>query len=264
MVLIWNLILIVGFIKMNRFLVNCIDKILSLKRNDINIYVTLLKKYSKNPVKKVLELGCGAGSFLIPFCKKIKCIEGVGLDLNNDFIEHCNKKYLSTNYKFELKLFNMDMRYFKLDTYFDLVLAPYSSLQEAETVNDIELIFANVSNYLNPNGIFIFDLILAEDFYAPKPIITDVIFLTPINCNTELFFKKRTYFNKKKKKLKANYQFLEMDNSGKHLNFADFDFYQTFFYFKEFKSILKKNNIKILEVYKNKISSRSFIITKKT
>ncbi len=69
-------------------------------------FILLLHKYNYkiareniSPNNNVLEVGCGEGfgtNFLSPYAKKI-----VGIDVDKNIIEHCNKKYTSSNCSFK-------------------------------------------------------------------------------------------------------------------------------------------------------------------
>lgn len=112
-------------------------------REYINYFI---KKYKINSNHTVLEVGCGAGAFLLPFYeKKINC---VGIDYSNTLLKHC--KYIMPKSIFyqtsaidltKCKRFNYDFifansifQYFKNFTYAKKVIKQIINLSNNRTI----------------------------------------------------------------------------------------------------------------------------------
>jgi 2-polyprenyl-3-methyl-5-hydroxy-6-metoxy-1,4-benzoquinol methylase len=85
---------------------------------------TLFKEYHTETVlqaikhldcKKILDIGCGGGQFLIDACKKNKLIEGIGLDISKPAIEYANETALK--YKFQDRISFVAADAFELDSW---------------------------------------------------------------------------------------------------------------------------------------------------
>lgn len=110
-------------------------------------------KFNQNP-KLVLELGCGTGSMAIELAKR--GYEMIALDVSSDMLGVAYEKAKNNNT--DILFLNQDMRKFELYGTVDAVICLLDSLNYMSSIKDIEKVFRLVHNYLNPKGLFIFDL----------------------------------------------------------------------------------------------------------
>ncbi len=153
-----------------------------------------INKYKRN-VKSVLELGCGTGTNLLSFKKDI---EVFGLDISREMLRIAKKKVPEGNFYLQ------DIRNFRLNKKFDLIICLYDTLNHILIFNDWRRLFSNIKKHLNYNGLFIFDInaiARLEYISAISPIvhefdtnylIVDVrkIFKNTFNWNLKIFEKK--------------------------------------------------------------------------
>ena len=107
---------------------------------------------SKVPVKEVLDLGCGTGGICALLADK--GFDMIGLDISTDMLMLAREK----NFEKNTLLLCQDMRSFVL---YGTVQAAYSSfdcLNYITTHKDLCKVFVLLHNYIEPGGIFVFDV----------------------------------------------------------------------------------------------------------
>lgn len=122
----------------------------------------------------VLELGCGTGNVT----RRLKSLgyDMIGLDSSMEMLEIAREKEIltqDTSNKPVLYI-NQDMREFELYGTVTAIVSICDSMNYITTCEDLLKVFKLVNNYLDPNGVFIFDLntvfkyerILADNVFA--------------------------------------------------------------------------------------------------
>ncbi len=111
------------------------------------------RKFGTNP-KLILELGCGTGSLAVELSKR--GYDMIALDSSTSML---NKAYEKANKAdADILFINQDMRDFELYGTVDTILCLLDSINYITSIKDINKIFSLVNNYLNPGGLFIFDV----------------------------------------------------------------------------------------------------------
>ncbi len=110
-------------------------------------------KYDLKP-QLVCEIGCGTGNITQRLANKN--YDMIGIDLSQDMLMVARDK----NYDNETNILYLgqDMRSFELFGTVDCVLSICDSLNYIKTDKDLLKVFKLVDNYLDPQGLFIFDL----------------------------------------------------------------------------------------------------------
>ena len=102
----------------------------------------------------VLDLACGTGSLTLQFAQR--GYDMIGIDLSEDMLNCAFEKSM------ELGLsplwVRQDMRSFELYGTVDAILCATDSLNYITNNYDLRKVFGLVRNYLNPGGVFIFDM----------------------------------------------------------------------------------------------------------
>ena len=116
------------------------------------------------PVRTALDLGCGTGVL----CETLHAhgVETLGIDLSADMIAIARER--APGLKYEVA----DMTAFRSPAPRDLVTCTGDALNHVTEAGDIRRVFANVWASLNLGGLFVFDLLRAdevpgESFEAP-------------------------------------------------------------------------------------------------
>ncbi len=101
----------------------------------------------------LLDLGCGTGSMTERFASQ--GYDMIGIDLSMEMLQKANEKKVESN--LDILYLCQDMRSFEL---YGTVKAAYSicdSVNYLLDTEDLEQMLSLVNNYLDPDGIFIFD-----------------------------------------------------------------------------------------------------------
>ena len=107
-----------------------------------------LIKFNTKMFDRVLDLGCGTGLVGVALHGLYKNIDGV--DLSNQMLEECKSKEIYN----ELFLDDIENFLNNTSTTYDLIVAADVFVY----IGSLDLIFHNISNVLNQNGLFIFSI----------------------------------------------------------------------------------------------------------
>lgn len=115
--------------------------------------VRLLKEYGVGS-GIVLELGCGTGNICQYLSKK--GYDVIGIDNSFEMLGVANEKKMKSGQ--DILYLNQDMRDFELYGTVKAVISNCDSLNYILDKKDLLKVFKLVNNYLDPDGVFIFDL----------------------------------------------------------------------------------------------------------
>ncbi|MEG0069745.1 class I SAM-dependent DNA methyltransferase [Cetobacterium sp.] len=198
---------------------------------------------SKVEGKKLLDLGCGTGETLIRLKDEFECS---GLDLSGDMLTIANKKLKNKG----VKLFLGDMREFNTGEKYDIIMSLFDTVNHLTSLEDLDDLMKSIKENLNPNGIYIFDVINREfmEKMFPGGVYyddrKDMTIIWEHFQEEELDVVEAVYFVKNRaghyEKLKEVYE--------KRI-FQEF----------EIRKIIEKNNLNLLSIIKNdKIAGKRF------
>ena len=125
----------------------------------------LLKKYSiKDGL--LLEIGCGTGS--MARCLAKKGFDMIGIDNSEEMLAIAREK--NADCEGDILYLCQDMREFELYGTVRAVISVCDSMNYILSEEDLQKVFKLVNNYLDPQGIFIFDL---DTEFAYREILGD-------------------------------------------------------------------------------------------
>jgi ubiquinone/menaquinone biosynthesis C-methylase UbiE len=113
----------------------------------------ILGRFDLTP-RLMADLGCGTGTITTIFAKK--GIEMIGIDASEDMLTVAREKALEN--KVDILYLLQDMREFELYGTVDCIISLCDSLNYILKEEDLLQTFKWVNNYLNPKGLFIFDM----------------------------------------------------------------------------------------------------------
>lgn len=119
-----------------------------------------LSKMQKEKGKKILELGCGTGTFT--FLIEDQGYDVTGIDCSEDMVKIARSKAKKNRKKSKFML--QDMRMLEINEKFDCVISVCDSMNYMQDMFDLNSVFESVSNVLAEDGIFLFDM-KTEAFY---------------------------------------------------------------------------------------------------
>jgi SAM-dependent methyltransferase len=113
----------------------------------------LFDRYDVKP-ELILDLACGTGSLTLELATR--GYDMIGIDISSDMLNRAMEK---TDLSEVTPLWVcQDMRSFELYGSVDIILCTIDSLNYILDLNDLRDVFKLAGNYLNPGGLFIFDL----------------------------------------------------------------------------------------------------------
>lgn len=124
------------------------DAVMGDRRKSARQLQEFIRKANPN-ANNLLELGCGTGSVLKHLAKDY---EVWGVDLSRKMLSIAKKKVP------QARLFKQDMVKFRLPHRFDVICCVFDSINHVLSFTAWKKLFANVSEHLAENGVFIFDI----------------------------------------------------------------------------------------------------------
>jgi 2-polyprenyl-3-methyl-5-hydroxy-6-metoxy-1,4-benzoquinol methylase len=128
----------------------------------------IFKRYSLDP-HLVLDLGCGTGNLCVEMAQR--GYEMIGVDLSEDMLSCAREKAGQTGS--DILFLNQDMTDFELYGTVDAIVCLMDSLNYVTRKQDVQRLFKLVQNYLNPEGLFIFDI---NSSYKLKEVLGNNVF----------------------------------------------------------------------------------------
>ena len=224
----------------------------------------IFKIYKKNP-KLVLDLACGTGSLTIELDKR--GYDMIGLDLSPEMLSAANSANIENienmagmknnnkeNKTNNILWTNQDMCDFELYGTVDAVICCFDSLNYILENKKIEKCFESVYNYLNPGGLFIFDVNTKykfEHIYANNDIVleneTEDVFCFWRNCCNK-------YYKDNKKEITCDFYltlFVMSNETGYYRYYKRYDekLKEKYYSPDYLKYILEKINFENINIY---------------
>ena len=150
------------------------DIIYGKYKDDIDFY----RKEARKVKGKVLEIACGTGRVYLELLKD--GVDAYGIDISENMLEVLKKKAKELGLKPKVK--KADMRNFRFNIKFSLIIIPFRSFLHNLTIEDQIKTLKNIKKHLAPNG----KLIL--NFYYPDPKILSITKNKPKRMTKGTFF----------------------------------------------------------------------------
>ena len=119
----------------------------------VNYYEKIFSRFDVKP-SLVLDIACGTGSVTIPMAKR--GYDMIGIDLSEEMLGIAADKARAENA--DILFLNQDMTEFELYGTVDAAVCALDGINYLTDDGDLDKLFALMHNYLNPHGIFIFDI----------------------------------------------------------------------------------------------------------
>lgn len=198
----------------------------------------LISEYGSRKPKLVLDLACGTGNLTLQLARR--GYDMIGIDMSSDMLNCALEKSM------ELELSPLwvcqDMRSFELFGTVDAILCTMDSLNYITDFDDLKSVFRLVNNYLNPGGVFIFDMntpyklekILGNNFFYE--ILEDITYIwqNSYDPNNRVCTFDLTFFVKESERL---YRRLEEEQKQKAWNF------------NEVAAALEESGLKLMKIF---------------
>ncbi len=196
------------------------------------------KKYNVKP-NLVLDLGCGTGNITCRLSQK--GYNMIGLDLSNEMLVEAKQKAdeLCQNILF----LEQDMKELNLYETVESCICTCDCLNYILEEDELLEVFNCVNKYLDTNGIFIFDI---NTEYKFKNILSSNSFCS-VEENASYIWENYYYDNEKINEYYLNF-FIKDKDSNKYSRYEECH-YQKAYSINNILYLLKKANLKILDVY---------------
>jgi len=148
---------------------------------DVEFYVSMVERLRP---RRVLELGCGTGRITLPLAEQGARLgfEIVGLEKQAEMLEHAakRKRHAALEVNERLRLVNADMRTWKTESAFDLIIIPCSSISHLLTLEDQLAVWSACRHNLRPGGRFVVEITMpnmaafADSFSVPPRALVEI------------------------------------------------------------------------------------------
>lgn len=200
-------------------------------------YIEEIFKLNNKSPKLVLDLGCGTGSITNILAKR--GYDMIGIDMSVDMLNVAREKAMEQ--ELDVLYLCQDIREFELYGTVDAIICTLDVLNYITEPQDLEHIFALVKNYLNPDGMFIFDI---NTEYKLKHILGNNTF---VNDENGVFY---TWENEFSEGVSNQYlTFFAEDENGMYHRF-DETHIQRAYKSSEIREMLVKNGLDFIANYK--------------
>lgn len=119
----------------------------------VQYYTRIFDKLGLTP-SLVLDLGCGTGNITVPMAKL--GYDMIGVDISAEMLDIASRKARDNNC--DILFLNQDMTEFELYGTVDAAVCALDGVNYITEDGGLERLFSLMHNYLNPGGIFIFDI----------------------------------------------------------------------------------------------------------
>jgi SAM-dependent methyltransferase len=136
--------------------------------SEVEYVYNIIHEYKPNATT-ILDLGCGTGMHAISLAFKGFSVTGV--DISQTMLEGAlvRKKSLDETHSNRLSFYHGDVRTFRSDMKFDVVISLFHVFSYQTTNADLEAAFETAASHLNPGGILIFDYWFGPAVLTQRP-----------------------------------------------------------------------------------------------
>lgn len=198
--------------------------------------IGLLKKYGIEG-GLVLDLGCGTGNITIQLASG--GYDMIGVDNSQEMLGIAMEKEETARYG--ILYLNQDMRMFELYGTVRAIVSICDSMNYITNREELEQVFRLVNNYLDPSGLFIFDLNMP---YKYQQIGDSVIAENQEECS----FIWENYYDSEERINEYDLTVFARDEQGKYDKWEEIHF-QRAYTLEEIKESLKKAGLVFVDAF---------------
>ncbi len=198
----------------------------------------LLQKFCVKKPELVLDMACGTGNLTLEMARR--GYDMIGIDMSPDMLSCAMEK--SAECGISPLWVCQDMRTFELYGTMDAILCTMDSMNYMENVPDMEQVLQLVCNYLNPGGLFIFDM---NTPYKLQHILGNNLFYEIRDDITYLW---RNEYLPEEKKCNFDLTFFVKEAEDIYRRLEE-EQQQRAWAIDEIRLLLQKSGLELLEVY---------------
>jgi SAM-dependent methyltransferase len=199
---------------------------------------SLWERYNHKP-KLIADLGCGTGTITRILAKD--GYDMIGIDLSEDMLAVAREK--ASEREQDILYLLQDMREFELYGTVDCIISLFDSINYITEKDDLFEVFKLVNNYLEPGGLFIFDV---NTEYKFENILSSNTFA---QTSEEAAYIWENFYDKEEK-INEYYMnfFIKQHNGQAYERFEEFH-YEKAYSIQEITFLLEKSGLKLLDVF---------------
>ncbi|MBQ8552246.1 MAG: class I SAM-dependent methyltransferase [Clostridia bacterium] len=114
------------------------------------------RSYAKKQPESVLDLACGTGAMTVILARR--GYDMTGIDLSEDMLAVARDRCDRERFSHSVLLIRQDMSEFELYGTVDAIVCCLDSLNYLTKIDDLRRTLLHVHNYLEPDGLFVFDM----------------------------------------------------------------------------------------------------------
>lgn len=166
----------------------------------VKYYLSLLEKFGGEK-GLCLDLGCGTGNIALRLAEE--GFDMIGIDSSVEMLEEARRK--AAGKKLDILFLNQDMRDFELFGTVKTVVSALDCINYVTDFDELVEVFRHVNNYLDPKGIFIFDI---NSEYKLRHILGNN---TYVSDGEEIFYSWQNSYDEEEKICTFYLSFFEKD-----------------------------------------------------
>lgn len=200
----------------------------------VDYYFKIFQRYGLNP-QLGLDLGCGTGNMTTELCRR--GMEMTGVDLSEDMLMVAREK----SEGMDILYLNQDMCSFELYGTVDFIISSLDCMNYITDKRDLLKVMKLANNYLNPGGLFIFDI---NTRHKLENVIGNNTFILE---NDSIFCSWQNEYDKRRRICDFYLTFF-CENEGAYTRFDEHHSeraYET----EEIKSLIESSGMRLLKVY---------------
>lgn len=201
-------------------------------------YEEIMKRFN-NPKGLCLDLGCGTGNMTMELAKR--GFDMIGVDSSFDMLDVAREKAMREDKN--ILFLNQDMTEFELYGTVRAVVSTLDCINYVTDENALLKVFKLVNNYLDPKGLFIFDI---NSAYKLEHILGDN---TYVDDGEDIFYSWQNSYDKEKKICTFDLTFFEKDEDIYYR--YDETHYERAYSIEEITALLEKAGLEVVGVYDN-------------
>ncbi len=204
----------------------------------VNYLENIWDKFNIKP-NLIAELGCGTGNITQRLAQK--GYDMIGIDISDTMLLKAKEKAMEDN--LEILYLMQDMREFELYGTVDCIISLCDSLNYITEEEDLLEVFKLVNNYLEPKGLFIFDM---NTEYKFKNILGDNVFAETEESAAYIW---ENFYDEEEKMNEYYVNFFVKEEKSQLYRRFEEEHYEKAYDIETVKRLIEKAGLKILAVY---------------
>lgn len=204
----------------------------------VDFYEEIFRRLGKKP-ELVLDLACGTGNITLPMAAR--GYDMIGLDMSVEMLNIARNKAYDAN--LEILFLCQDMCEMELFGTVDAIVCALDGVNYITDYDDLKELFRLVCNYLNPDGVFIFDI---NSVHKLKNILASNTF---VNDEQGIFYVWQSEFSEETNICDFELTFFCESEDGSYTRFDEFQ-QERAYTIAEITNAAKNADLDVTGIYK--------------